>query len=206
LTFCVRKGYDIPTSKTNLRVHGIHGGGGVRLSGGTFLPLPDPVPGRGERTNATDPKAGHIVRRALCVIALFCSTGLTSVTAQEPPPPTGERGLGFKLEQNYPNPFNPDTRIPFELEDALFEEGKPVTVSIRIYNILTQFVAAPVALRHPGGEGLPLLQLGYTSPGRYEAYWDGRDRHGKQVASGVYFVQMRVDDRGPAVRRMFVTK
>lgn len=146
------------------------------------------------------------MRRVLCVIALFCSTGLTPVNAQEPPPPAGERALGFKLEQNYPNPFNPDTRIPFELEDVLFEEGKPATVSIRIYNILTQFVAAPVALRYAGGEGLPLLQLEYTSPGRYEAHWDGRDRHGKQVASGVYFVQMRVNDRGPAVRRMFVAK
>jgi len=110
------------------------------------------------------------------------------------------------LLPNYPNPFKSETRIPFELEDALFEEGKPVMVSIRIYNILSQFVAAPLALGHRGGEGLPLLQLEYTAPGRYEAHWDGRDRHGKQVASGVYFVQLRVDQRGPAVRRMFVTK
>ena len=36
------------------------------------------------------------------------------------------------------------------------------------------------------------MQLEYTSPGRYEAYWDGRDRNGNQVASGVYFVQMLV--------------
>ena len=146
------------------------------------------------------------MRRTLCVMAFICSCGFASAAAQEPPPPTGERGLGFKLEQNYPNPVNPDTRIPFVLEDELFEEGKPVTVSIRIHNILQQFVAAPLALRYPGGEGLPLLQLEYTSPGRYEAHWDGRDRHGKQVASGVYFVQMRVDGRGPAVRRMFVAK
>ena len=146
------------------------------------------------------------MRRALCVMAFFCSGGFTSVAAQEPPLPPGEPGLGFKLQQNYPNPFNVETRIPFELEEALFEEGNPVIVSIRIYNILTQFVAAPVALRYPGGEGLPLLQLEYTSAGRYEAHWDGRDRHGKQVASGVYFVQMRVDGRGPAVRRMLVTK
>ena len=146
------------------------------------------------------------MRRVLCVIALFSSGGLTSVTAQEPPARPGEHGLGFKLEQNYPNPFNSETRIPFELEEVLFEQGKPVTVSIRIYNILTQFVAAPVALRYRGGERLPLLQIEYTSAGRYEAHWDGRDRHGKQVASGVYFVQMRVDGRGPAVRRMLVTK
>ena len=139
-------------------------------------------------------------------MAFLCSGGFASVTAQEPPPPTGERRLGFKLEQNYPNPFKSETRIPFELEEALFEEGKPVMVSIRIFNILQQFVAAPVALGYRGGEGLPLLQLEYTSPGRYEVHWDGRDRRGKQVASGVYFVQMRVDWQGPAVRRMFVKR
>ena len=139
-------------------------------------------------------------------MAIICSGGFTSLAAQEPPPPTGERTLGFKLEQNYPNPFKSETRIPFELDEALFEEGKPVVVSIRIYNILSQFVTAPVALGYRDGDGLPLLQLEYTSPGRYEAHWDGRNRHGKQVASGVYFVQMRVGERGPAVRRMFVTK
>ncbi|MYJ18316.1 MAG: hypothetical protein F4106_09800, partial [Gemmatimonadetes bacterium] len=67
------------------------------------------------------------------------------------------------------------------------------------------FVAAPVALGFPGGEGLPLMQLEYTSAGRYEAYWDGRDRNGNRVASGVYFVQMLVSGQ-TAWRKMFVTK
>lgn len=147
------------------------------------------------------------MRRTLCVMALFCSGGFASAAAQQLPAPTRGPELDFKLEQNYPNPLKTETRIPFELREVLFREGKPVTVSIRIYNILTQFVAAPVALRYPGGEGLPVLQLEYTSPGRHEAFWDGRDRHGKQVATGVYFVQMRVEGRGPSpVRRMFVTK
>ncbi len=125
--------------------------------------------------------------------------------AQEPPPDTEEQATGFRLEQNYPNPFNPETRIPFELTDALFEDGEEVTVSIRIFNILQQFVAAPVALGYGGGEGLRLLQLEYTAPGRYEAWWDGRDRNGNQVASGVYFVQMVVNDDA-VMRKMFVTK
>ncbi len=125
--------------------------------------------------------------------------------AQEPPPGSEEQAAGFRLEQNYPNPFNPETRIPFELTDALFEDGEAVTVSIRIFNILQQFVAAPVALGYGGGEGLRMLQLEYTAPGRYEAWWDGRDRNGNQVASGVYFVQMVVNDQA-VMRKMFVTK
>lgn len=143
------------------------------------------------------------------VSALLTSAWAGSAVAQEPPPPVDERGIdqdiGFTLGQNYPNPFNPETRIPFELSEALFEDGEPVTVSIRIFNILQQFVAAPVALGFMGGEGLPMMQLEYTSPGRYEAYWDGRDRNGNQVASGVYFVQMLANGR-TAWRKMFVTK
>ena len=146
------------------------------------------------------------MRRTLCVALLLCSGGFTALAAQERPPPVVGQDPDFRLEQNYPNPFSSETRIPFVLEETLFEDGETVTVSLRIYNILQQFVAAPVALRYPGGEGLPLLQLEYRAKGRYEAFWDGRDRSGKPVASGVYFVQMRIEGRGSAAPlKMFVS-
>ncbi len=143
------------------------------------------------------------------IAALLVFGWAESGIAQGPPLPDDERDgngdMGFTLGQNYPNPFNPETRIPFELSERLFDAGEPVVVSIRIFNILQQYVAAPVAMGFMGGEGLPMLQLEYTSPGRYEAYWDGRDRNGNQVASGVYFVQMLVNGQ-TAMRKMFVTK
>ncbi len=145
-----------------------------------------------------------IPRILLCLLALPIGGAVREGTAQDRPP-LDERDVGFTLEQNYPNPFNPETRIPFELSESLFSDGGSVTVSIRIFNILQQFVAAPIALGFPGGEGLPVLQLEYASSGRYEAYWDGRDRNGRQVASGVYFVQMLVNGN-MALRKMFVTK
>ena len=145
------------------------------------------------------------MRRIFCVVFLLCSGGFTALAAQERPPPIGEKDPDFRLEQNYPNPFRSETKIPFVLEETLFEEGKTVTVSLRVYNILQQFVAAPEALRYPGGDGLPLLQLEYSRPGRYEAFWNARDRNGKPVASGVYFVEMRIEGRGRASPlRMFV--
>ena len=145
------------------------------------------------------------MRRVLCVLLLLASGGASGASVQDPPARENERNAGFKLEQNYPNPFNPETRIPFVLEEALFEDGEPPTVSIRILNILLQYVASPVALSVPGGEGLPLLQVDYPAPGRYEAFWDGRDRNGNLVASGVYLVQMIVNGE-TAVMKMYVTK
>ncbi len=118
---------------------------------------------------------------------------------------SGRQEPGFELEQNYPNPFNPETKIPFILREDLFDGGQPALVSIRIYNVLQQFVASPTALQHPGGEGLPVVNLEYAQPGRYEGYWDGRDQSGSHVASGVYFVQLVVNGRDQ-VLKMFVTK
>jgi hypothetical protein len=102
------------------------------------------------------------------------------------------RERGFQLEQNYPNPFNPETRIPFILEPELFQEGKPVVVSLTIYNTLLQEVAVPTALRHPQG-AVKIQQLVYTESGRHEGYWDGKDKDGSKVQSGVYLYQLVVN-------------
>ena len=132
-------------------------------------------------------------------MALF---GAPSLQAQESP--EGPRS-GFNLEQNYPNPFNPETRIPFVLGEELFAEGAGAVVSIRIFNILQQLVAVPTALRHPLGEGVSVTNLEYPAPGRYEAYWDGTDSSGRQVASGIYLMQISVNGMSQT-RKMYVTK
>jgi len=113
---------------------------------------------------------------------------------------------GFQLDQNYPNPFNPETTIPFVLDEELFVDGRPVVVSIRIFNILAQLVAHPVALGHSTGEGVAVDQLEFTQPGRYEAYWDGYDQMGRQVASGIYLMQLSVNGLKPLTRKMYVMK
>ena len=110
---------------------------------------------------------------------------------------------GFAIEQNYPNPVNPETWIPFTLGASLFEQGTPVTVTIRIYNMLSQVVAIPQAVDHPNGRGTPVFNLPYTDPGRRTAYWDGRNAAGELVPTGVYYVQMVVNDgRGPSEPQM----
>ncbi len=149
------------------------------------------------------------MRRSLGVILVLLSAALLpeSALGQQLGAAVGaqqEPGSGFELGRNYPNPFNADTRIPFDLFEGAFPEGRPANVTIRIFNILRQYVASPTALGHPAGDGTPVVDLEYTSPGHYEAYWDGRDRSGAYVASGVYMLELTVNGRSQ-VRRMFVS-
>jgi hypothetical protein len=96
----------------------------------------------------------------------------------------------YLLAQNYPNPFNPETWIPY----ALAEECDMATIVI--YSVL--------------GEEIRRLDLGHRNAGFYTtrdraAYWDGKNEDGTQVASGVYFYQIKADDFS-AVRKMVVLK
>ena len=93
------------------------------------------------------------------------------------------------LLQNFPNPFNPETWLPYRL-------GTDATVTLRIYNVKGQLTRE--------------LDLGAQKTGGYltretAAYWDGRDRVGEVVSSGVYFYTLQA---GPfqATRRMLVLK
>ena len=146
------------------------------------------------------------MRRGFCVGVVLLLAGLalpSQATGQETDPPV--RDSGFRLGQNYPNPFNPETRIPFELGEPLFETGRPVRVTLRIYNVLQQLVAVPTALNHPQGNGVPVLNLEYDTPGEKVAYWDGHDTNGREVASGIYYMQLIVNGES-VVRRMIVAK
>lgn len=78
----------------------------------------------------------------------------------------------FALYQNYPNPFNPQTAIPYDL-------ARSGHVRLRIYNVL-------------GQEVLTLFN-GYAETGHYVKQWDGRDRLGNRVGSGVYIFRLEAD-------------
>jgi len=93
------------------------------------------------------------------------------------------------LLQNFPNPFNPNTWIPFQLKEAR-------EVTIRVYN--------------SAGEMVRQLELGYKPAGLYVSqdravYWDGKDRFGMPVASGVYFYSIQAGDFS-AVKKLIVLK
>jgi hypothetical protein len=117
--------------------------------------------------------------------ALALLLGLAgAASAQERPPPRAE------FRENYPNPFFPSTTIPFVLNPELCERGHQPLVSLKVYNVLAQIVAAPILL-NSNGERLDGLKL---RCGFHEAYWDGKfiDRK-REVTPGVYYAQLVVD-------------
>ena len=76
----------------------------------------------------------------------------------------------YALFQNYPNPFNPSTQISFDVPKAEF-------ITLRVYNLLGQDVKTIVSRS--------------MTPGRYTIEWNGNDMLNNDVASGVYFYELR---------------
>ncbi|HBC47362.1 MAG TPA: hypothetical protein DEO84_11465 [candidate division Zixibacteria bacterium] len=79
----------------------------------------------------------------------------------------------FALSQNYPNPFNAQTTISYCLD-------KPATVSLRICAITGQVVAN-------------LTDRETQTAGEHRIIWDGTDRRGASVSTGIYFYELYVD-------------
>ena len=76
----------------------------------------------------------------------------------------------YALFQNYPNPFNPSTQITFDVPTSEF-------VMLRVYNLL--------------GQDVQTLINKSMAPGRYTVEWNGNDMLNNDVASGVYFYELR---------------
>jgi len=79
----------------------------------------------------------------------------------------------FSLFQNYPNPFNSKTAIKFKILASS-------NVELNIYNIL--------------GQKIKTLISGRKSPGNYQYLWDGKDKFGRAVSSGIYLYQLQAKD------------
>ena len=89
----------------------------------------------------------------------------------------------FVLEPNYPNPFNGSTVIRFEMKIT-------APVELSVYNGL--------------GQKVKDLAWGVKAAGSHEIEWDGRDRKGRLVASGVYLYQLRVLDEKGARKMVYL--
>ncbi|MFQ5709250.1 MAG: FlgD immunoglobulin-like domain containing protein, partial [bacterium] len=92
----------------------------------------------------------------------------------------------FILYANYPNPFNPETRIRFDILKSR------ATIRLMIFGVL--------------GREVTLLFDGERAAGTYEFVWDGTDKHGRQVASGIYFYRLEIDNNAIETKKMLLLR
>lgn len=91
---------------------------------------------------------------------------------------------GFALEQNYPNPFNKVTTIGYRLD-------KESNVKLTIYD--------------QKGKKINVLVDGVQSLGNHTVIWNGETGKNRPVVNGVYFYELRVNDK-KRTKRMFLVK
>jgi hypothetical protein len=112
--------------------------------------------------------------------AVVFSTGV-SISSIE----NGDKYLpkNFYLYQNYPNPFNPSTIIEYEV-------NQPALIELNIFDTL--------------GSLIRVLVNQEQDKGKHKVIWDGKDERGKQVSTGVYFYELKVDETLNAKKMLFI--
>ncbi|TKJ40704.1 hypothetical protein CEE37_06995 [candidate division LCP-89 bacterium B3_LCP] len=91
----------------------------------------------------------------------------------------------FTLDQNFPNPFNAATTIHFEL-------GKASLISLIVYDL-------------QGNRIKELIKSKEMILGGYNVSWTGRNETGQPVSSGIYLLELLVDEYRE-VRKMVLVR
>jgi hypothetical protein len=79
----------------------------------------------------------------------------------------------YDLIGNYPNPFNSSTRISFAIANKAF-------VDLDVFDVTGRIVRRLAQAEFPAG--------------KHELIWNGQDDFGQNVASGIYFYRIKVDN------------
>ena len=90
----------------------------------------------------------------------------------------------FLVRDNYPNPFNPITTIQYELPNYS-------NVRVTLFDIT--------------GSTIKEINFGEMAPGRYAYVWDGTNKIGNLVSTGVYFFQINAGSN-TAIKKMLLLK
>ena len=88
------------------------------------------------------------------------------------------------LFQNSPNPFNPKTKIQYTIP-------KDTKVELKIYNIKGQLIKTLVDEKQ--------------KKGKHSLIWNGKNKNGKPVSSGIYFYKLKTDNYSD-VKKMLLLK
>ena len=85
----------------------------------------------------------------------------------------------------HPNPFNPTTTISFSIQ----EESE---VNLSVYNIK--------------GQKIKTLVHNELNKGNHSIIWNGDDKSGKPVSSGIYYYKLNVNGKTEAVKKCLLLK
>ncbi|MBI1930121.1 T9SS type A sorting domain-containing protein [Candidatus Poribacteria bacterium] len=93
-------------------------------------------------------------------------------------PISAEIPTSVVVGQSFPNPGNPEIWIPYTL---------------------SQYAEVQIIIYNANGERVRTLKLGEQPPGKYltkahAAHWDGKNKYGEEVTSGIYFYVFEAGD------------
>jgi len=95
----------------------------------------------------------------------------------------GKLPLVYALHPNYPNPFNPTTTISYSLPEQS-------NVRMTVFDIQ--------------GREVMMLQDGVKSPGNYRVQWNGMDKSGSPVSTGVYFCRLQAGTYSQTIKMVYL--
>ena len=115
------------------------------------------------------------------------ASGFLAVVIQQQAPLGVDKLTGlpgsFDLHQNYPNPFNPSTTIQFDL---------PVATNLHmiVYDLL-------------GREVVQLVDQ-HLEPGYHQVIWNGRDKAGRELPTGMYIILMATPEFKKSIKMLLL--
>jgi len=146
-----------------------------------YLPMPffSPIPDEATLVNVTDGTETADINFALKMVALeeFIGTPVEKNISKNVLPKE------FVLSQNYPNPFNPNTNFFYSLP-------KRDVVRLTVYNLLGRKVRTLLHKEIPAGT--------------HSGFWDGRDRDGAAMPSGIYIIRLESQNQNQAIKATLI--
>lgn len=107
-------------------------------------------------------------------------TGLNAVTGELEEWNAPEH---FEIIANYPNPFNPSTTIRYVLPEQSM-------IRLTVFDVQ--------------GYEITTIQDGVKQTGTYDVQWNGLDRMGNQVSTGVYFCQLKAGNYSETIKMLYL--
>ena len=86
---------------------------------------------------------------------------------------SNEKSVPFALTGNHPNPFTNQTEIQYQLP-------KRVNVELKVFDLM--------------GRSVAILVRGVQKAGYYSIQWEGTNKNGEHLPSGVYFLRLKTGE------------